>query len=117
MIRLVVALYLMLVMAVGPAACCCTFSRLTDRSAARPAAPAEQPVPASGCCDGAQRPAPADVPECPASPDRGDSPRCPCKQAAGDVVVGLPGAHDEAQEVSLRGALADSFCPSSGFTT
>src|SRR5947209_4394322 len=42
MIRLVVALYLMIVTAVGPAACCCTFSRLGERPAEKPSAPAQR---------------------------------------------------------------------------
>ena len=56
MFRIVVAVYLMIVSVVGPAACCCTLTRLTDRLAqtqsdtSQPAPP--QPAPASCCHHG-----------------------------------------------------------------
>src|SRR5437016_2588398 len=102
MFRLVVALYLMIVTAVGPAACCCTFSRLTARSADKPSTPAPRPAPASCCCHGSEQPAPADAPKRPRPPERRDSPGCPCKQAVGCEVVGLPATHDEVLETSVR---------------
>src|SRR4051794_7269888 len=98
MIRVAAAAYLMIVTAVGPAACCCTFSRLAERPASKPTAPH------SCCCHGSEKPA-AEAPERPTPPDRRDSPGCPCKQAVGGVIVALPAAHDEANVASLRAAL------------
>src|SRR5262249_29129757 len=115
MFRLAVALYLVIVTAVRPAACCCTFTRLAVRASDEPAAPRSA---CSSCCQHGQegRQPPAHAPAPPGAP-RGtrpsapDRPGCPCKQAASEF-VGLPAAHDEAQEVSLRAVLGEFFTPS-----
>src|SRR5262245_59418712 len=121
MFRLVVALYLMLVTAAGPATCCCTVMRLATRSAEQPsatAAPQEQPAAPASCCHQCTRGEdPPGSPTNPATPghhQRPDSPGCPCKQTSGCEIVGLPPAsNDEAQQASLRGAaLAEWSCPS-----
>jgi hypothetical protein len=113
MFRLLVALYLMIVAAVGPATCCCTFTRLMYRYTQAPSSPDEQPP---SCCQHGPRSQPsAEIPE-QHSPGCPDSPGCPCKQAGACSAVALPAGHDEAREVSLRGALVEFFCES-GFSS
>jgi hypothetical protein len=102
MIRVVVALYLMAVTALGPWLCCCTATRLTARffskanSAAQPA-----PLPAPPCCchhgqaDKGQ-PDSTDHPGCPQTPG------CPCKQGPSNEVAALPTGADEPVETSYR---------------
>jgi hypothetical protein len=104
------ALYLMIVTAVGPAACCCTFTRLAGRLTDEPPAP-RSACPSCSCCQHGQeesQPA-AEAPERRSPPQAPDSPGCPCKQAAQEVVI--LHAAEEAQEVSLRLAAGESFCP------
>lgn len=115
MFRLVVALYLMIVAAVGPAACCCTLTRLTTRLNEKPST-ATEPASSSCCHHGPQKQTLPEAPERP-SPGCPDAPGCPCKQAVGGDIVGLPAANEEAQEVSLRGSLAEFFCPSAALSS
>ena len=106
MFRLAVALYLMIVTAVAPAACCCTFTRLAPRPAEGPTAPPSAPA----CCcehDHESRP-PAEPPCRPSPPSVPSSPDCPCKQAVQDALT-LPA--DEAQVLSLRIAAGEFVCP------
>src|SRR5262249_12821956 len=106
MLRLAVALYLMIVTAVGPAACCCTATRPTSRPGDQP--PAPQSTPHSCCHHGHKGPPPARAPARPSSQAPPTPPACPCKQTSGSGIAGLAAA-DEAQEVSLRVALGDLF--------
>lgn len=102
MFRIVVAMYLMIVTAVGPAACCCTITRLTTRFMP----PTSSAVPTSApCC---HHTPPSN--ESKGEPDRRspsgcpDAPGCPCKHAGGREVIALPVAQDEALESSARAA-------------
>lgn len=99
MLRIVAALYLMIVTAAGPAACCCTLTRLTARFA--PAAPTVPQAPA--CCHhtpagqdstgGTGRHGPSDCP---------DGPGCPCKEGGLHRAEALPSAQDEAHHFLAR---------------
>ncbi len=105
MLRVVVAIYLMLVTAVGPAACCCTLARLTERLT--PSSPSQAPKVPS-CCHGGPRSEPPGKKAPSPSPRRPDSPECPCKQAGERELLALPAAHDEALESAAR-ATIESF--------
>lgn len=109
MLRLAVALYLMIVAAVGPAACCCTFARLTQRFTT----PATSPVShAPSCCHrGSADRVPDKTPADPDSPDRPDSPGCPCKEAGRTDLAALPAANDEARDIFLRVAVGEPLVP------
>lgn len=108
--RVVVALYLVIVTAAGPWACCCTFARLTARVA--PIASNDQsptPKPQS-CChhqpqrgndqDSANQPTPK--PHGPLSSD------CPCKQGGECTSHALALPHDESRDGTMR-ALTGEF--------
>jgi hypothetical protein len=97
MFRLVVAMHLMIVTAVGPAACCCTLTRFTTKhmSSTSSGVPAPAPCchhtpPSKGAKDDSER--------------RPNAPGCPCKQAGGCEVIALPTALGEALESSNRAA-------------
>src|SRR4051812_35134021 len=107
MFRIVVALYLTFVTAVGPAACCCTFSRLTDRPAEPVSAPT--PTPAS-CCHCSANEAPTEAPAQPPEPQRPDTPgSCPCKQFGDCASVALPATDDDALGAPVRGTFGAFF--------
>jgi hypothetical protein len=106
MFRLVVATYLMLVTAVGPMACCCTLTRLTQRLAPAESAAPEAPA---GCCHHAPpSTAPAEKGD---RPSPADAPGCPCKQGVACDVVALPAVPDEAVEGPSRAAPAGDGLP------
>jgi hypothetical protein len=114
MFRIVVALYLTFVTAVGPAACCCTFSRLTDRPAEPVSAPTPPPASCCHCCANEAAP---EAPAQPSEPQRPDAPgSCPCKQLGDCASVALPPAHDDALEPATRGGIAPFFCSPMSFT-
>lgn len=108
--RLALALYLMIVTAAGPWACCCTLARLATKLSAKStsdAAPAES----HSCC---KQKAPR-VPS-PEEHDRKDPGRsdCPCKQAGDCSSHLIATSHDESRDATLRvlaGAAASLFSP------
>lgn len=98
MFRIVVAFYLMIVTAVGPAACCCTLTRSTTKF--MPSTSSAPPTPAPcGCCPTPPNTDSQDEPtrRCP------DAPGCPCKRADREVLA-LPAAPQEALDASARDA-------------
>ena len=103
MIRLVVAMYLMIVAAAGPTACCCTLTRLTTRlaSVGSPAA-----TKSTSCC---HTPVNKDSKGKPDERSPADRPDCPCKQGGGCEVVALPAPLDEALDSSARVASQFQF--------
>jgi len=100
MFRILVATYLMIVAVVGPAACCCTLTRLLTRFLPTTSC---APSSAPSCCqhlpagkdsmDDTDQEIPSDLP--------GKS-NCPCKESGQGEVVVLPTAQDQARESLAR---------------
>ncbi|MFO0842316.1 MAG: hypothetical protein U0797_07930 [Gemmataceae bacterium] len=113
--RFVVALYLVIVTAAGPWACCCTFARLTARLSA--ATPHDHvTAKAHSCCkpQGQER-AGADPASEPARQRHGPlSPDCPCKQGSECSSQALALTHDESRSDTLRALAAEFVSPSGG---
>lgn len=101
MLRLVVATYLMIVTAAGPAACCCTITRLTERLACPSSAPK-----AGGCCQGAGGPVQDEGPRHPSPSDDRGAPGCPCKEGGKSEAAALPAAPGEGPEAPAWSALS-----------
>jgi hypothetical protein len=107
MIRGALAVYLMLMAAVGPRACCCTTVRLAARlfSSARPTAPS--------CCQnkaaaGREKQAPTHCPSRPHSPSR---PGCPCKEGSVFEVGALPPSPEDTAGASGRPIAGERLLP------
>ena len=97
MLRIVVAIYLMIVAAANPATCCCTLTRLTT-----PLVPVTTPaIPkAPSCCHCTESQQAPDQ----SVPSERPAPRCPCKQGGGCEVVALPAPLHEALDSSRAAA-------------
>lgn len=113
--RLVLALYLVIVTAAGPWACCCTFTRLTAKVASANVVS----LPSSNthsCCKKHQAPGRSEggpggkAPAQPTNPFGGD---CPCKQSGECVSAALAITHDESRDGAMR-ALTGEFDAISG---
>ena len=98
MLRLVVAIYLMIVAAANPATCCCTLTRLTTRLV-----PITSPVvpKAPTCCHCTESEALAETSDQQKPSDR---PGCPCKQGGGCEVIALPASLHESLDSSRASA-------------
>jgi hypothetical protein len=97
MFRVVVAAYMVFVMAAGPLLCCCTTARLAA-SLCRSTATEDAGSAAGHCCCHHPQ-VPRGEPEGPQPPDR---PRCPCQEDPSGAKVVLAPTSEVAQQLQQR---------------
>lgn len=114
--RVVVALYLVIVTAAGPWACCCTFTRLTAKVAsANAGAPTSSTT--HSCCKKHQVPNRSEGSSEDKAPSRPNHPLghdCPCKQSGECASTAFAPTQDESRDGAMR-ALAGEFDATVGY--